>query len=209
MTREEIEQVVKRTIEWLNGYAWADDNGNIHLPTMIRDFTKESREYFDKLVSQPSLPSDLDEAAEIYADGENPTCPCEECLVKTFKAGAEWRDAQTQKLPDNVDEAAEEIIREKYPSFVNCVTLVKREIIELIKAGYALAAGREVRWHDVSETPSIFGVFLVIHDKGWCVANYLGKGTVCESGWVEIIHNIAIEHPQKWMDLRDLIPATK
>lgn len=39
---------------------------------------------------QPSLPSNLDEAAHKYADGENPTCPCEECLIKTFKAGAEW-----------------------------------------------------------------------------------------------------------------------
>lgn len=43
---------------------------------------------------QPSLPSNLDEAAHKYADGENPTCPCEECLIKTFKAGAEWMAGQ-------------------------------------------------------------------------------------------------------------------
>lgn len=60
-------------------------------------------------------------------------------------------------------------------------------------------------WHDVTETPSIFGFYLVIHEKGWCVANYMGKGTVCESGWVEAIHHIEIEHPQKWLDLIDLI----
>ena len=130
----------------------------------------EGKENFDHMVGlrvkhlielvqnyhQPSLPSNLDEAAEEYADGENPTCPCEECLIKTFKAGAEWMAGQG--------------------------------------------------WHDVTETPSIFGFYLVIHEKGWCVANYMGKGVVCESGWVEAINHIEIEHPQKWLDLRDLIP---
>ena len=74
----------------------------------------------------------------------------------------------------------------------------------LFKAGAEWKAGQG--WHDVTETPSIFGFYLVIHEKGWCVANYMGKGTVCESGWVEAIHHIEIEHPKKWLDLRDLIP---
>lgn len=39
-------------------------------------------------------PQELDEAAREYADRENPTCPCGECLVKTFKAGAEWMAEQ-------------------------------------------------------------------------------------------------------------------
>lgn len=76
--------------------------------------------------------------------------------------------------------------------------------IKEFKAGSVLMA--EQGWHDASETPSIFGVYLVIHEKGWCVANYFGKGTVCETGWCELVHNIPIEHPQKWLDLKDLIP---
>lgn len=75
------------------------------------------------------------------------------------------------------------------------------------KAGAEWMAGQG--WHDITETPSIFGFYLVIHEKGWCVANYMGKGTVCESGWVEAIHHIEVEHPQKWLDLGDLIPKKR
>lgn len=54
----------------------------------------------------PSLPSDLDEAA-IQAhirleEGEGLS------FLNIFKAGAQWRDAQIPKLPDSIDEAAEE-----------------------------------------------------------------------------------------------------
>lgn len=44
------------------------------------------------------LPSELDEAAHKYAGSENPTCPCEECLIKTFKTGAEWTARQGVSL---------------------------------------------------------------------------------------------------------------
>ena len=48
--------------------------------------------------------NDLEEAACEYADGENPTCPCEDCLIKTFKAGAQWqkeRDQSTIELAED------------------------------------------------------------------------------------------------------------
>ena len=44
-----------------------------------------------KEVQEEPVSEDLEEAAHKYADGENPTCPCEECLIKTFKDGAEWQ----------------------------------------------------------------------------------------------------------------------
>lgn len=47
----------------------------------------------DDVVSNDTI-DDLEEAACEYADGENPTCPCEECLIKTFKAGAQWQKEQ-------------------------------------------------------------------------------------------------------------------
>lgn len=51
----------------------------------------------DDVVSNDTI-DDLEEAACEYADGENPTCPCEECLIKTFKAGAQW---QKEKMMEN------------------------------------------------------------------------------------------------------------
>ena len=48
--------------------------------------------------------SNLEEAAYEYADRENPTCSCEECLIKTFKAGAQWqkeRDQSTIELAED------------------------------------------------------------------------------------------------------------
>lgn len=105
------------------------------------------------------------------------------------------------QLPSNIDEAAENRVTENGRFEI---TQFEKMRIEDIKFGAKWMAGQG--WHDITETPSIFGVYLVIHEKGWCVANYMGKGTVCESGWVEVIHHIEIERPQKWLDLRDLIP---
>lgn len=60
-------------------------------------------------LSLPSLPSDLDEAAEAYRKkvycGDSEMC---QFVREVFKAGAQWRDAQIPKLPDSIDEAAEE-----------------------------------------------------------------------------------------------------
>ena len=54
---------------------------------------------------RPSLPSSLDEAADkfavLYDQGT-----CDGIAQDCFKAGAQWRDAQIPKLPDNLDEAA-------------------------------------------------------------------------------------------------------
>ena len=55
-------------------------------------------------LSQPSLPSGLDEAAKQFQGRwDNDQSP-----EASFKAGAQWRDAQIPKLPDSIDEAAEE-----------------------------------------------------------------------------------------------------
>ena len=67
-------------------------------------------------LSKLSLPSNLDEAAEEFSDGEwdglhdndGNTLYTEDMIQYAFKAGAEWRDSQIPKLPDNLDGAAEE-----------------------------------------------------------------------------------------------------
>lgn len=154
MTKEEAKKIIEYTFL----------NADGHLKPLDFDYgggkgIVEALRMAIEALSQPSLPSNLDEAAEKnfetmeVLEHEN---IFEETHRKIFKAGAEWMAGQG--------------------------------------------------WHDITETPSIFGFYLVIHEKGWCVANYMGKGVVCESGWVEALHNIEIEHPQKWLDLRDLIP---
>lgn len=111
------------------------------------------------------------------------------------------------RLPSNLDEAA--VIYINTPRIKSEKDRVFNEISRnheylAFKAGAEWMAGQG--WHNVTETPSIFGFYLVIHEKGWCVAYYMGKGVVCKSGWVEAIHHVEIEHPQKWLDLMDLIP---
>ena len=56
--------------------------------------------------------SNLEEAACEYADGENPTCPCEECLIKTFKAGAQW---QKERILNNAVEREVKVDAGGYP----------------------------------------------------------------------------------------------
>lgn len=107
------------------------------------------------------------------------------------------RDAQ---LPSNLDKAARYYEEHRGQALDSD----NKECRRAFKAGAEWMARQG--WHDATETPSIFGFYLVIHEKGWCVANYMGKGVVNESGWVEAIHHIEIERPQKWLDLRDLIP---
>ena len=65
----------------------------------------------------PTLPSGLDEAAIEIASDIAPTHPdigFDECFEKIkdgIKAGVQWRDAQIPKLPDSIDEAAEEYVK--------------------------------------------------------------------------------------------------
>ena len=53
---------------------------------------------------KPSIPSDIDEAAEEYALDVKAK-PFGDLVKETFKAGAQWRDAQIPKL-DSLDEVA-------------------------------------------------------------------------------------------------------
>ena len=75
---------------------------------------KEALQIAIDALSRPSLPSELDEAAQKVEDyydvGEEHGYLC--ChrgdIKNAFKAGAEWYNSKTPKLPDNLDEAAEE-----------------------------------------------------------------------------------------------------
>ena len=51
MTQEERWNFVQRTIEYLEGYAhWSDEDGKVHLGTLIHDFLKDSRIYYNDLL---------------------------------------------------------------------------------------------------------------------------------------------------------------
>lgn len=58
-------------------------------------------------LSQPSTHEGLEEAAVKYMFVQDGRDSMEDASIKgAFKAGANWRDAQIPKLPDNLDEAA-------------------------------------------------------------------------------------------------------
>ena len=59
-------------------------------------------EYNRQRAEDESLGKTLDEAANKYADGENPTCLCGECLIKTFIAGAKWMAGQGVSWEDEM-----------------------------------------------------------------------------------------------------------
>ena len=50
----------------------------------------------DRQFKEP-VSEDLEGAAKRYSDNEDPICTCEECLIKTFKAGAKWQKEQFEK----------------------------------------------------------------------------------------------------------------
>lgn len=69
----------------------------------------EAYEYlltFIDTLKEDQVSNDLEEAACEYADGENPTCPCEDCLIKTFKAGAQWQKQQDQSTIELAEDHA-------------------------------------------------------------------------------------------------------
>jgi len=86
--REEVE---RRFIENELNYKAGDET---ELHRMVED--KAIIIFIDSLQDDP-VSEDFEEAAHKYADGENPTCLCEECLIKTFNAGAMWQKEKDQK----------------------------------------------------------------------------------------------------------------
>lgn len=73
---------------------------------------------------QPSLPSNLDEAAfkyenELWESGYKNCGYSPQEVNDAFKAGANWRDSQIPKLPSNIDEVAEEYAIQGHESHTN------------------------------------------------------------------------------------------
>lgn len=67
----------------------------IHRLVDVRCYDKEMANdlfttFMDSLPNEP-VSEDLEKVAYKYANGENITCPCKECLIKTFNSGAQWQ----------------------------------------------------------------------------------------------------------------------
>ena len=105
MTREEALNTLMKMRAWR---AWGKEQKEEERPEMPEQ--KEVDAAFDvciEMLSQPSLPSNLDEAAEEYALDVKAK-PYGNLVKEAFKDGVKWRDARIPKLPENLDEAAEE-----------------------------------------------------------------------------------------------------
>ena len=94
MTKEECIALLKR---------YADYDG-MGIPNLVG--CKEAMRMAAELLEQPSLSSNLDEAAEIgwdayYNSDKFPSNPCAQSGYKVgFKAGVEWQKEQDDKLVD-------------------------------------------------------------------------------------------------------------
>ena len=77
-------------------YRYAEYNG-MGIPNLAG--CKEAMKMAADLLSQPSLPSNLDEAAEKYSDDHSfHFCDYDVTPYDAFKAGAEWMAGQFQKI---------------------------------------------------------------------------------------------------------------
>jgi len=72
-----------------------------------------------KTLSHPSIPSNIDEAAEEYSLDVKAK-PYENLVKEAFKHGAAWRDSQILKLPSNLDNAAEKYANKEFPDEPSC-----------------------------------------------------------------------------------------
>lgn len=96
--------------------------------------------YVNLVAREPSLPSNLDEAAKQFQRRwDNDQSP-----EASFIAGAQWRDAQIPKLQDSIDEAAEEYGRKEYSHAIhfwdeglskNRPEVMKEDFVNAFKAG--------------------------------------------------------------------------
>lgn len=104
---DSLQQDETRVDKMLCSQVWWEEQGWIMIPpdATLEGIDSLLRQVRKKLQQeQPSLPSDLDEAAKQFQGRwDNDQSP-----EASFKAGAQWRDAQIPKLPDSIDEAAEE-----------------------------------------------------------------------------------------------------
>lgn len=110
---------------------------------------------------KPSLPSDLDEAAEEYGRNtfinecmENGVCDDHD-LSDAFKAGAEWRDAQIPKLPDNVDEAAFAYENAQWEAGIKDCGYCPQDVYDAFKAGAEWMAGQGYTFETIMQEDDV------------------------------------------------------
>lgn len=121
MTREEAIKYL-RQIYPNGGHCWLDEQRIEALELAIQALSV-------------SLPSDVDEAAVAYSkqvsDGHN-----YRDLRVGFIAGARWRDAQIPKLPDGLEEAAENYIAPiENDEGLDYINFNGRDLMDAFKAG--------------------------------------------------------------------------
>lgn len=109
----------------------------------------------------------LEKAAEEYEkkhiyqryDGGGLTPEYDATLAEAFNAGAEWREQQIPKLPDNLDKAAEKFAKENCENYVDeedGVTYIEEALRNTFKAGAEWQAERLLKGSPMPEDTVIF-----------------------------------------------------
>lgn len=104
---------------------------------------QEVAEFLDTMEQEPSLPSDVDEAAEEYAGNHYTNSFDQRICIKEFKAGVKWRDAQIPKLPDGLEDAALKAISGYPPVVVNGEYFyIRKQLFDIFEDGAKWMAGQ-------------------------------------------------------------------
>ena len=127
MTKEECIGLLKR---------YAEYNG-MGIPNLVG--CREAMRMAAELLERPSIPSNLDEAAEEYSLDVKAK-PYGNIVKEAFKDGATWRDSQIPELPSNLDEAAEEWCKRNNKGIALCADKKSHYLAEGM---YAFKAGTE------------------------------------------------------------------
>ncbi len=135
MTREDVKDLLKFIIRKCD---LVINNENYTADEYAQDKVEDIAEMCHRVLDgqfgeiiESSLSPNIDEAADNCTYSEHAYAR------ESFKEGAEWRNAQIPKLPDNVDEAAE-----KYADTQN-KNFLKPEIVKnIFKAGAEWIAGQ-------------------------------------------------------------------
>ena len=151
LVKAEVERLKSKYVVYADNFESVDDDVRCAMCEETASTLSKLLSFLDTL-QEPSLPSNLDEAAEKFSwqrfSSEKMAVQRRSARIG-FKAGYALRDAQIPKLPDNLEEAAKAIVIQMHPCMKDCSICGDRltlgELVALVKAGAEWMAGQEVK----------------------------------------------------------------
>ena len=149
LVKAEVERLKSKYVVYADNFESVDDDVRCAMCEETASTLSKLLSFLDTL-QEPSLPSNLDEAAEKFSwqrfSSEKMAVQRRSARIG-FKAGYALRDAQIPKLPDNLEEAAKAIVIQMHPCMKDCSICGDRltlgELVALVNAGVKWMAGQD------------------------------------------------------------------